>query len=261
MSYAALLNHHKSAFSVRILISMLLGIKAQAAKSLLVHFEHKTNEEFIQLAKEYFSLKEKPLQTITWKQTHIKGINKQLIKFMSPAINMDSIKSYFDFGCADGLKMESLGGLLKVEEVVGLDIVESTNPRVMHYDGITFPPQLIAKTFHLITVFQVLHHIEESNLTSILDQLATILAPGGYLILRDHDCSTGWIKTLVDLEHEIHHIKGSPYMKVHTYKSAEAWKELMETRGLKQILLDQEFDHPSHAFTAVYQKSIITELK
>lgn len=46
---------------------------------------------------------------------------------------------------------------------------------------------LAPKCVDLITAFVTFHHI--SQLTDTLKELARILRPGGYLILREHDCS------------------------------------------------------------------------
>ena len=45
---------------------------------------------------------------------------------------------------------------------------------------------LASKSIDLITAFVTFHHI--SQITDTLKELARILRPGGYLILREHDC-------------------------------------------------------------------------
>jgi 2-polyprenyl-3-methyl-5-hydroxy-6-metoxy-1,4-benzoquinol methylase len=49
-----------------------------------------------------------------------------------------------------------------------------------------FHDSLVDNRVDLITCFMTLHHVPQIN--PILIELARILRPGGYLILREHDC-------------------------------------------------------------------------
>ena len=56
--------------------------------------------------------------------------------------------------------------------------------------------------FDFISCFQVLHHLGHLNLS--LREIYRILKPGGYLLLREHNCETNQDRYLMDLEHSLY---------------------------------------------------------
>ncbi|CAF4478135.1 unnamed protein product, partial [Rotaria sp. Silwood2] len=105
-------------------------------------------------------------------------------------IDRQKIKSYFDLGCGDGTITAGIGvylGLTK-ENIFGGDVYEGQN------NAITFVKvnenqstiDLPSNHVDLITSFVTFHHI--SQLEKTLSELVRILRPGGYLIMREHDC-------------------------------------------------------------------------
>ncbi|CAF1547440.1 unnamed protein product [Adineta ricciae] len=105
-------------------------------------------------------------------------------------IDKNQIKAYFDLGCNTGVITAALGAYLglKKENIFGGDVYPVENDHVtfipMHEsEGIINLPD---DRVDLVTCLVTLHHI--THIDSILVELARIIRPGGYLILREHDC-------------------------------------------------------------------------
>ena len=121
---------------------------------------------------------------------------------------------YLDYGCGDGVKAAILGKQLGLAPH-GTDI--RPTEEFAHYDADRTPDiefkyvAYSAETpnkidwpdahFGLVTCFMVLHHVRE--LSACLQELARVTAPGGLLVLREHDVWTGADAMLCDIEHGI----------------------------------------------------------
>ncbi|CAF2261582.1 unnamed protein product [Rotaria magnacalcarata] len=105
-------------------------------------------------------------------------------------VDRQKIKSYFDLGCADGTITAGIGDYLGLskENIFGGDVYEEQNEQITHVkinekqSTIDLPSDRV----DLITSFVTFHHIDQ--LESTLSELVRILRPGGYLIVREHDC-------------------------------------------------------------------------
>ena len=92
--------------------------------------------------------------------------------------------------------------------------------------------------FSLVTCFQSLHHIK--NLHSRLDDLSRIIKRGGYLIIREHDCSDDYMRMLIDIEHCIFELVLKDNQKFINeyyadYKSKFEWSDILRKLGFKFI--------------------------
>ncbi|CAF1627959.1 unnamed protein product [Rotaria magnacalcarata] len=105
-------------------------------------------------------------------------------------INKESIDSYFDLGCGNGLITARIGNHfnIKKENIYGGDVFNSNNEQITHVsiDQNQSIIDLSDQSVSLITCLVTLHHIE--NIDNMLNELARIIKPNGYLLIREHDC-------------------------------------------------------------------------
>ncbi len=99
------------------------------------------------------------------------------------------VERYLDFGCGDGTITHQIGAMLglSAENIHGVDIHHTGNPNITYCradDNLV--DRLGAGQFDLITALVSFHHIE--NVEATLQTIYELLAPGGTLIIREHDC-------------------------------------------------------------------------
>jgi|688.fasta_scaffold53317_4 SAM-dependent methyltransferase len=90
----------------------------------------------------------------------------------------------------------------------------------------------------LITAFQVFHHILDVSTT--LKLLYDLLKPGGYLIIREHDCNNNTTRMLIDVEHIIYdyvynNLQNSINDYFAYYRTKEQWIDIITNVGFKHI--------------------------
>ncbi|CAF2071331.1 unnamed protein product [Rotaria magnacalcarata] len=107
--------------------------------------------------------------------------------------HLQDLKVIFEFSsncCDDGTITAGIGDYLGLskENIFGGDVYEEQNEQITHVkinekqSTIDLPSDRV----DLITSFVTFHHIDQ--LESTLSELVRILRPGGYLIVREHDC-------------------------------------------------------------------------
>lgn len=122
----------------------------------------------------------------------------------------ESINTYFDLGCGNGVITAQIGAYLKLSkhQIFGSDVFDPNNPDLtfipidqhqntipMSHNCLSFSLNILIfhslsfslddQSVDLITCFVTLHHVPDLRRT--LNELARILRPGGYLIIREHD--------------------------------------------------------------------------
>lgn len=116
-------------------------------------------------------------------------------------------QSFVDVGCAEGSITAALGKDLKtkVENTHGCDVRNlsahdgfvfsriSETDGVLPYEDASHP---------LVVCLMVLHHIPEPQKT--LSEIYRILEPGGYLLIREHDCDPENLAMVLDLVHGLY---------------------------------------------------------
>lgn len=250
MLYSDLLKHHKSAFYLRILVSNFLRIKVPAARTIVEGLINTSNEEFLNVINKHYKLyikKEKPYKSI---YNNYKANLQKIIQSLGESHFAD-IKYYLDFGCSDGIKSKAIGEILNIKNIYGLDIQQYNDNFV--YDGIHIPNELCLKSFDLITCFQVLHHIDTLNLNGILTQLISTLPPHGLFLLKEHDCFSPWMRTLIDLQHIFYTIDTGVELPVLTMYSQKEWINLFNNLGLTLISYYEE-PNATGCFYALFKK-------
>jgi 2-polyprenyl-3-methyl-5-hydroxy-6-metoxy-1,4-benzoquinol methylase len=220
-------------------------------------------------------------------------------------IPKDSIRSYFDLGCGNGLITARIGSYfhLEKESIFGGDVFNSQNPQITFVSidqnqsiidlgktstfiqNETFLFSLIAdQSVNLITCLVTLHHIPK--LDNILKELARIIQPDGYLIIREHDCKLER-SILTKYLHFIHAVmiigrigefsadylanknevltwfeqkkKIINYTKSIQYKTRQEWQNKFESVGFN-LLATFDYDlnkttNPQRLFYAVYKRT------
>ncbi|CAF1671788.1 unnamed protein product, partial [Adineta ricciae] len=109
---------------------------------------------------------------------------------LTQIINCEKIQSYFDLGCGDGMITSAIGEYLHLnkENILGGDVFKGQLNKIsfVQIDANQSKIDLPNNRVDLATSFVTFHHISEIDKT--VKEIVRILRPGGYLILREHDC-------------------------------------------------------------------------
>lgn len=153
-------------------------------------------------------------------------------------------KKYLDLGGGDGKITNAIGSYLKLKKdnVVCADI-EWFDEERKENEPITYTKifeennrlPFLNDEFSLVTCFQSLHHMK--NINNVISELYRITEPGGYVIIREHDCDSGFVKILIDIEHCVFECVMKELSKhfvdnyYGNYKSKIEWTNLFERNG------------------------------
>lgn len=232
-------------FYLRILTARYLRIKMIDAKNLLLNLQDLDNEQFIEEINKYYVEAKEIASDKSIMNTH-RGTFIKIVKHFNIIAT-----SYLDFGCGNGLITQSIAKLLNVK-ADGIDILpDSKNINYYLYNGNVLPN---TKMYDLITINQVLHHIEMKDINIILPQLVDKLLPGGRLLLKEHDCYNDNIKLLIELQHD-YYSQRSTHMPVLSLNNKSYWKYLFERLGLIYISEYVEEKDPTASFYIMFEKS------
>lgn len=177
---------------------------------------------------------------------------------------------YLDLGSTDGQISYAIGkslGLSK-DQIIAADVPgwEDVNSKVIN-QGVTNiiikatgPLPFTDNTFDLITVFMVLHHIEDVK--SRIAEIYRILKPGGTLIIREHDCDNDYTRMLCDLEHSIYDVgvlelPNKTFFDTYKawYRSRDQWASGLKSYGFKLIKDEgKTWNTATRAYHEVYSK-------
>lgn len=163
-------------------------------------------------------------------------------------LSSHSIRDYLDIGCADGSITIAIGQDLHLDRyhIFGCDVrdlppEEDQSQRFMfkHYDGITLP--YCSNCFDFITIYMVLHHIPDVQ--SFLKEVYRVLRPGGYVMIREHNCDPDEIRVFLDVQHGFYALVLQPVIETpdfcstfQTYfRNREEWRTLLTDAGLSEI--------------------------
>jgi len=174
--------------------------------------------------------------------SRLKGVLPQLYKLCPK----NDIYQYLDFGCAEGGLTEGFGkafGLPKAR-VLGCDVVpvEAKNFTFSLVEaGKPLPYQ--DKRFQVVTANMSLHHVQDPR--AALEELNRVLAPGGVLVIREHDCRGSEIRSFLDAVHYLYAAVINDEVKAESledlgeklpdtvgcYRTADEWTAIIESRG------------------------------
>jgi ubiquinone/menaquinone biosynthesis C-methylase UbiE len=201
-------------------------------------------------------------------KTNVKKINKKYTP-----------KVYLDFGAGDGYHTRQVMSLYNIEnkDVYVVDKVEYPSIKNMNVNFIQSTNEdfkltsLENNSVDLVSVFMVLHHIDEKYHRDVIQELNRVLKPGGMLILREHntpnvnDKEHKTFKQTIDIVHDVYDYIIEPELLWNDkhyyaeYKSMLEWDLLMKANGFTSHMkrndhLNDLYKNPQRAYMSIYQK-------
>jgi len=176
--------------------------------------------------------------------------------------SFDASATMLDIGCADGAITARIGNILGLsrDSIHGCDskkLMQVGNQTISndmiftqlppHQDGLQWGNERMLPysdgSFNLVTALMTLHHVR--RLKHLLDEVRRVLAPGGLLIIREHDCHSISNSAVVDIMHGMHHRTWAPVDDINYrgrgwlaenyegyYQSAIGWNMCITAAGL-----------------------------
>jgi SAM-dependent methyltransferase len=105
----------------------------------------------------------------------------------------------------------------------------------------------------VVLALQVFHHVPPDRLEPLLKEIARVTVPGGYLLLREHDCRGVSSVKVIDAEHLIYEVvmeqkKYDPESyKGTVYRDRNSWENILRYVGFAPIKAT-----PSKGINVVY---------
>jgi len=158
------------------------------------------------------------------------------------------IENYLDFGGGDGSITLGISKYFKCINTYCVDIKnwDDNKPRKYLYNQLNYIDvnkynptfNILQNSLNLITAFQVFHHMLDVSTT--LKILYDLLKPGGYLIIREHDCDNNDTRMLIDIEHILYdyvydEIPNCINNYFAYYKTKNEWINIITNIGFKHI--------------------------
>jgi ubiquinone/menaquinone biosynthesis C-methylase UbiE len=159
------------------------------------------------------------------------------------------VEQYLDVGCAEGGLTMAFGDALDLapENIHGCDILAAAPS-----EGFTFASARAERLpyrdgqFQVVSFIMSLHHLKD--LQGALVEAQRVLAPGGILVLREHDCRHKYFGAFLDIVHflyatvvndevvlrpghEAEDFEGHREMLTSTFRTKEAWSEALDRAG------------------------------
>jgi ubiquinone/menaquinone biosynthesis C-methylase UbiE len=236
------------------------------------------NGYYLELSKKYNI---KPQLSLERGQVRAKSIDKHILQ---KADKFPQINTYLDIGCFDGAITQAIGMHFKLDtcNIHGVDIklYDSTdsadaaesnkynNITFNEYDGKQLPFE--DGSFELVTCLMTLHHIDPLNLPTLISEIMRVLAPGGVVIIREHDTQTHSQEAVaLDLMHDFYdyvwatdnnYVWEDSHRK-NNYKTHETWAQLFHTVGMVSHVnpaVFHNFDHnPYNTYMCSYEKPLL----
>lgn len=225
-----------------------------------------------------------------YKVDHEKPRGSYRVKDIFNLLDRFKPTSYLDFGCSNGDITQYIGKFygIKKDNIHGIDtynVEEKSKSKLKINPGINFTLNSDVKAklpysdeqFDFITAFMVLHHVDPDALSHQLKELHRILAPDGYLFIREHNIpdqntvDNMYANVILDILHLLYdYVWETDYIWEDStkpdifdqptghYKSKYAMNKLLESAGFK---LHRESKNPPHpvnnplfVYTAAYIK-------
>lgn len=179
-------------------------------------------------------------------------------------------KRILDIGCSDGSITSSLRSEFGISRsntyaVDVRDIRLKTYQNDFEFHQLTQGDNLPFKTgtFSLVTAIMSLHHV--SNFEEMVIEVLRVLEPGGYFVLREHDCSIPNFDIVLDIMHGLFCLVWSQPLEdpdfivnyTANYQSRESWLSLLKKVGFTCVTLSHQ--NPSkniyRQYIDIFQKS------
>lgn len=161
---------------------------------------------------------------------------KEVLSLFDGIAEID-VKGYLDLGCGPGDVTREVGKILQLDEglVYGMDVYATDT--VEGYQRIVNTQSTIPLKDHsigLISAFMMLHHIRDLNL--FLKEVHRVLQPGGFLVVRDHDCYSIEIAYFNKFIDELYQDIFNGHTRTPltpNYLSADKWQDYFEQHGFQ----------------------------
>lgn len=163
--------------------------------------------------------------------------------------------TFLDFGCSEGSITASLGAQLGLvtDQIHGCDVLPLPESKRVGFlfaqtDGVHLP--YADGTFPLVTAFMSLHHVEQ--LRPALSEIYRILRPGGYLLIREHDCRPPELAVFLDVLHGMYASVWNEPRETNDfcttywahYRTREDWHDVLKNSGFELVPTEDEFALP-----------------
>lgn len=180
---------------------------------------------------------------------------------IAPLINT-RVGKYLDFGCGDRTITEAVGRYFGLERdsIIGVDLFDSGSAGSLFYNTTEKIP---SGSIDLITAFVSLHHVADQQ--AQIAEFARILAPGGTVVIREHDLArqTESVPLMFDYLQHIHIVAAvwdtegalADILRGTTYRSQYEWTELFARAGFAQHSLrrpDPKISNPQGLYYCSY---------
>lgn len=160
---------------------------------------------------------------------------------------LQQVKKYLDFGGGDGSITQEVAAFLglKKDSAFLADVPNwlSGTQEYKDNDNVSFVAlpgdgtiPLGDASFDFISCFVVLHHVEALERT--IAELYRIMRPGGYLLVREHDCNSIASRMMIDIHHMLYTLVGTekPFKEAFDkyaayYKDKREWTRLIKSAG------------------------------
>lgn len=177
----------------------------------------------------------------------------------------ENIQSVLDYGCGDGMIIESLGKELHIatENIHGMDLHLEGNQNIQYSSGDVIA--IKTGSIDLAIAFVVLHHLGNDP-TAHINEIKRVLRPGGVFIIREHDFDgSPEMQAYLHLIHLVVEVKNtgdcSPKIVLRDtiYRSMHEWNEKLTSAGfaLKKIS-KYSGNNPQGLYHAAY---VLTPIK
>lgn len=194
---------------------------------------------------------------------HREMIARKKLVHLEPCLNHyreSGFNHILDIGCEDCFQVKEIAKYLGIQNKHCINI-ENWNdsgyglPRddcnYTVYDGVNVP--FNDGFFNVVIMFQTMHHIP--GIEQYMEGVRRVLAPGGLLIIREHDCDTESMARLIDIEHGLYGVivdGNKKFFKSYygDYRGIEGWDKVI---GMERIFI-KKFNTPTNYYFAVYKK-------
>jgi len=193
---------------------------------------------------------------------------KSTEKFISTLIKKYSklkIINYLDIGGGDCKKSKNISDNLSIK--YSNTYVTELLPKDSNCDDINYIqvnseklPEKFTNKFELVTCLMTLHHLD---FNIMIDEIYNSLAINGLLIIREHDIKDEKLNIFLDVLHGFHLMVFKSQMEDFRnykayYHSANFWKNLLESKGFKQMFFIKREGNTGEKYHAGYRKIPLT---
>jgi ubiquinone/menaquinone biosynthesis C-methylase UbiE len=194
----------------------------------------------------------------------------------------DYVKNVLDYGCAEGAITASLGQRLSLpkESTFGADVraitshdfefIQLPSEEEKEHDSSTVSstttndnslifPMFANQSIDLVNASMVFHHV--THIEKVMKELRRIIAAKGYLIVREHDCTSPSSGIFLDIVHGLYSlvwqspIEWPDFINEYKafYRQREDWTRLLEQYGFR-LASEQYRYHYDSAIRSTFNK-------